>query len=112
MKRLVWVMIATFSMTIILMAHMRQSIAEHRLAAKAYIAEGLYEEGMLEYYRSNLHLKLFQGTIHLLGKMNAFLALFGMLFILSGVFLEKIVPKNSLKLVRINEDFNWREHIL
>lgn len=109
MKRIFLIISVAVSISLILLASIQQSNAEYEAQAQKYLSEGLYDEAMQVYHHAHLHLGLLKTIVHHFGKFNAFLAILGTLFILTGIFLKKKSSSKRLPLVRVTQDFNWNQ---
>src|SRR3989344_3887119 len=97
MKRWMMVMSVTFAVGLLLITSIRQSVAEQRAMADAYLAQGFYDEAMVAYQNATLHLRIFRQAVQWFGEFNAFLATVGALLILSGLLMKRPLSKNRIK---------------
>jgi ABC-type multidrug transport system permease subunit len=104
MKRTVFTLSILFAVFVLLISSMRQSAAEQKQIARDYISQGLYDEAMQAYTQSQSHFSVLKATVRLFGEFNAFLAILGILFIITGLLIKK--PQAILvKRVKFNRDF-------
>ena len=111
MKRAFTSLIVSVSAFLLVFVSIHQSVAQHKVLAQNYLSEGLYDEAMQEYHQSTFHQELLKGLVHLFGEFNAFLAILGTLFILSGLLLKKPLTKRPVKKIKFTEEFNEHQNI-
>ena len=100
-------MSVTFAVGILLITSIRQSVAEQRAMADTYLSQGLYDEAMVAYQNSTLHLRLFRQAVQWFGEFNAFLATIGALLILTGLFLKRPASRR-IKQIHFTKEFRAR----
>ncbi len=105
MKRLLTLMGIGTAAFLIVIASVKLGITQQEADAKLYLSQGLYDEAMQAYARSSLYGSLLKGAVLLMGEFNAFLALFGILFFGTGLYLKKWQNKSAVKQVKITEEF-------
>ena len=109
MKRSLLIITVLIAFLLMFAATMRRNGAIHEVRAHQYFSEGFYDEALQEYHLSDIHIHVLKKIIHVFGKLNTFMAIFGILFILTGFFLEKAKSHGKDKLIRFTQDFNWRQ---
>ena len=109
MKRFITFMAVLTSAFLMLIVTIQQSVAKHSAQAENFISEGLYDEALSAYHQSSFYMKFLGKTVHLFGEFNAFLAILGIFFVLSGLLLRPS-HKGRVKQIRITAPFKAHEN--